>query len=181
MGAAPATVSSDTAPVFRNASRIAYASFAVLGTFAYSESFRAVGVLMGKLAAMIGLSAGLSWIGFGALLALCTRHRISVQAWFDACLRTMVIGNGVLLVTVILNIGRSVEAGPSPLPVLCEAWGWILAHGAVLLAADGLMCRKFVAEALALSVGRGRALLLWVGGLHGFFALSLWTLNRGMS
>jgi hypothetical protein len=154
--------------------RCGLAAFVLAGTAVYAASFgwRPSVRTCAPVAVSVALAAGVSWIGFGSLLWAVTRRRLSWLAWADVCLPTMATGNAVLSVSVLLN-GAGVLRGDAVTPAL------MVAHGAILLAANVVMGIGFCSRAKSLGLRAGQAALLWIGGLDGLFAALLWGLWPG--
>lgn len=111
-------------------------------------------------AASLQISAAVSWVLFGGLVLAVTRGLPSVMAWVDACLMTMVVGMGVLMV--------------APLGVLLVGEAFATeAHLGVLILANLAMAGVFLARASRLKLDFLRAAGLWFGVMNGVFGLIL--------
>lgn len=136
-------------------------------TALYALSFLGLGVLpesCARLPAWIGLASGASWLVFGAALLGPGRRYAAPLEWADSCLRTMLDGNLILLISVAFNLSRvGVANDPSHLGI----------HLAILLAADAAMATRFTLQARHLSAPAGFALGWYLGALNGAFAAIL--------
>lgn len=150
--------------------RFALGSYAFAATAIYAGSFAltdSVSRLL-PLAAAIGLAAAVSWPLFGAALLARMKGRPSVLAWADACLRTMAVGNTVLLLSVGANLMRGLFWTGTQ-----QDGNWPAVHLAVLLVANFTMAAVFTTQAGRLGMRPGLASLMWFGVLGGAFFLAL--------
>lgn len=137
------------------------AGVAILGAIIYSLllHWRGTGWIAAN-ASSIQISAAVSWVLFGGLLLAVTRGMPTIFAWVDACLMTMTVGMGVLMV--------------APLGVLLvgDSFG-TEAHLGVLILANLAMAGVFIARASRLKLDFLRAAGLWFGVMNGVFGLIL--------
>jgi hypothetical protein len=157
-------------------SRSLLVASAFLATAVYAGSFFMLGPAqrLTNLATDIAISSGIAWIGFGCVLLMVTRKRPSVLAWVDACLLTMLVGNGVLLLSVLVNVIFGLFA------THIKAMALAPAHAIILFIANGFMMVSFIYRTRNLGMRPWIAALLWVVVLNGFFALLLfWFKQKG--
>lgn len=137
--------------------RVLLGAVALGGSALYAASFQE-SLDVARLAGLVALGAGVSWLVFGAALLALTRARPSVLEWADACLVTMAVGIGALLLSVLLNVGGRGSAS---------------AHVGVIALSNVSMAAVFVARARRLGLGPGPALALWVLALDAPFLVFL--------
>jgi hypothetical protein len=151
--------------------RILFGLIAFVGTVVYAASFgifeQSENIL--QAAKSIGVSSGLSWIGFGAVLLGATRFRPSILAWADACLRAQAAGIAVLMASVLVNL-MSLAGGSALSP---SGTDFKAVHAVILIAADVLMAVLFARRATRLGMRFSLALALWIFVLNGLFILFL--------
>lgn len=153
--------------------RLAFAFYAVVATALYAASFalsRSASELL-PVASAVGLAAAVSWPIFGAALLVWMRGRPSPLDWADACLKTMAVGNTVLLLSVAANLFISTFPGIGFWPA--GGPGEPAVHGAVLAASNLSMAAVFVGQARVLGMRPAVALAMWFGVLGGTFLLLL--------
>jgi hypothetical protein len=134
--------------------RIGLGLVSILGTAAWAMSFDPS---VRVLAIGIGLAAGLGWIGLGIAILLFRPGKLPVANRADLCLQTQVLGITVLIFHAASNL-------------LPSSWPWQALDLPLLPAADAMMCIAFIFSAGRMNVSCGKALALWLVGLHGFFA-----------
>ena len=139
---------------------------ATLGTIAYALSFRRlVGIEISAFATAVGISAAVSWVGFGVLLAVISRGKAALVDWIDLCLRTMAVGIAVLVLAMLVNV-----VSKTGLFDLRTPWA---VHLGILSLSDISMATYFARGARGHGVSVMAALFLWFVGLNGLFALAM--------
>jgi hypothetical protein len=141
-------------------SRVALSTLAIAGTAAYAASFGpgTISDTATVWGVRVALAAGCSWPVFGSALIASSGSRRAWD-WFDACLRTMAVGIGILSLATFSN---STTLRTS-----------LNAHLGILLLADVSMAAYFVNQARRLAMPATTALALWIGVLNGTFVLLL--------
>jgi hypothetical protein len=140
------------------------AIFALTGIYAASFLvFEDQGVFR-RAALTGGVAAGLAWMVFGgALLASRGLHKIPILVWADICLKTMLVGNGLMMIGAVANLAFFGPAGGAfDVAARCL-------HPAILAAADAAMALRFTRLARAEGASLGLALGLYLGALNGVF------------
>jgi hypothetical protein len=135
--------------------RLALGALAFAGSTAYAASFLFItdAAQLVRIASAVGISAGCSWILFGAIL-LRSRGP-GAWGWFDICLRTIAVGIGAKSAGMILNILVGALRLQSAVPVgLC--------HLLILPAADGAMFLIFARQSRSFGVPAGASAKLWL-------------------
>lgn len=156
--------------------RLACAAYAFAATAVYAGSFFLLPEpgRFARPAAAVGLAAAVSWPGFGAALLAVSRVRPSVLAWADVCLRTMIVGNTVLLLSVLANGTATWQKVD-----VTVGYSWELLHSGVLAAANLSMAAVFARGARRLGMSVPVSLAMWFGVLGGLFALTLVLFRNG--
>lgn len=154
--------------------RAGLSALAFLGTAAYAASFFPLGdtVRLARIATAIGISAGVSWLILGIVIATMERRKSGRLAlWFDTCLVAMAWGEAFLLFAAAFNFTISLR--PDRLPSV-EFFGPF--HAALLLGADCTMAAVFARRAARFGVPVRRSLVLWILVLNGTFVALLYAL-----
>lgn len=153
------------------ARRLFLGSIAIAGTALYVASFQLAPGAAELLdpALRMGVSAGLSWIGFGVLLLVLSR-RTTIGGWADICLSTMTVGILVMSLGVLANVSARLvfgRLGGDPRTIS----GLASIHVAILLGADVAMGAWFTSRAAPRHLSTTGALLAWIFGLNAIFAV----------
>lgn len=138
---------------------------AIGATVVYAGSFlllpETVRAEIPRIAALVAIAAAISWPIFGACLITADRGKEVNRplSWATICLRTMVRGNAVLGLSILLNL------------ILAMTDGWTIlfaasVHLVILGAANLTMAWFFIRAAAAIGTDTPTALRAWLAGLN---------------